>query len=322
MAGGSNGAEVIVNGGANTYDRAICFDAPVAFDSGLFVDPSLGTLGSLRAKLNLRLGFGANAIPSPGHNELLNEFLADAQEQAYWRYEGLRTERWWGWQTNPGQRFYDVPIDCTKALEFRKITWAGVADGLRAVTLWDDSAALSLGQFIVPTIYRDFDYEVTVAGTTGAVEPTWPTVDGATVVDGTVTFTARAKPQAQWYPLTAGIPPQEYTRDTVRMRPTRYELREYLEVFPAPDKAYVVWLKGHMGLRRFTQDADTTTIDARAVLLLALANAKAHYGQPDANNYVQQFEVLIRKYTAGTHGTRRYVPGDRRPPEPAKPRTV
>lgn len=306
MSGGSNGP-LIVNGGANVYDRAVCFDAPVEFDTGLYVDPSIKTLLDLRTSLVRRLGFAANSTLSPGMADLLDDFLRDAQEQAYWRYPQLRTERWWGWQVDAGQRFFDVPIDCTKALNFRRITDAWLEDtGGRWVQKWVADTELTLGTFVIPSVRGDFDYEVTAYGGTGLTEPTWPTVDGGTVVSGSVTFTARSR-NSRWVPLIAGIDPGMFNLDTVRTRPTHYELRAGLEIYPAPDQPYIVWLKGHMGLARFIQATDTCTIDAHAIFLLALANAKAHYGQPDAGNYVQQFEVYIRKLTAGAHGANRYL---------------
>ena len=45
-----------------------------------------------------------------------------------------------------------------------------------------------------PTASNGFIYRCTVAGTTGGVEPTWPTTTGATVVDGTVTWVATPIP--------------------------------------------------------------------------------------------------------------------------------
>ena len=50
-------------------------------------------------------------------------------------------------------------------------------------------------------------------------------------------------------------------------------------------------------------------MDDELVFLLALANAKAHYGKPDANNYIQQLETMMLNLVAGAHNTRRYVPG-------------
>lgn len=62
---------------------------------------------------------------------------------------------------------------------------------------WVASTAISLGNRRVPSrayataAARAWTYECTVAGTTGSTEPTWPTTAGGTVVDGTVTWTAR-----------------------------------------------------------------------------------------------------------------------------------
>lgn len=59
-------------------------------------------------------------------------------------------------------------------------------------TAWTASTAYSLGDAVRPTTRNGFNYECTVAGTSDSVEPTWPTTAGLTVVDGTVTWTARA----------------------------------------------------------------------------------------------------------------------------------
>lgn len=70
-----------------------------------------------------------------------------------------------------------------------------VADGGNAAT-WTATTALAVGDFIIPTTNAsppaatDHFYEVTVAGTTDATEPSWP-VDGTTVIDGTVTLIDR-----------------------------------------------------------------------------------------------------------------------------------
>lgn len=56
---------------------------------------------------------------------------------------------------------------------------------------WVASTAYALGAAVRPTARNAFVYEATVAGSSGAAEPAWPTTAGATVVDGTVTWTAR-----------------------------------------------------------------------------------------------------------------------------------
>jgi len=57
---------------------------------------------------------------------------------------------------------------------------------------WAVDTAYALGDYVVPTTWNDFRYECTVAGTSHAsTEPTWPLVEGDTVVDNTATWTCR-----------------------------------------------------------------------------------------------------------------------------------
>ena len=71
---------------------------------------------------------------------------------------------------------------------------------------------------------------------------------------------------------------------------------------------YTIWLKGHIGLQVFENDTDTTTIDSHPVFLMALANAKQHYRQPDAQSVFRQLEVHIGNLNAGTFGLKRFIP--------------
>ncbi len=113
-----------------------------------------------------------------------------------------------------------------------------------------------------------------------------------------------------WYPLTAGIPPTFYTMAAFNGMPQRYEIRQCIEILPAPAfDDYTLWVKGHFGLLPFVDDTDVTTIDSELVFLWALANAKNHYGQPDAGDVALQAQTYLRELIAGSHGTRRYVPG-------------
>lgn len=112
-----------------------------------------------------------------------------------------------------------------------------------------------------------------------------------------------------WYRLTAGIPPEFYTRANINFGwPTHYEIRQCLEIFPAPQAPYTLWVKGHFGLAPFASDSDTATIDDEAVFQLALGNCKMHYGQKDAQAVLTQAGNYIGGMVGGQHGTRRYVP--------------
>jgi len=125
-----------------------------------------------------------------------------------------------------------------------------------------------------------------------------------------------------WYPLIQGIPPQLYTMITKPWRPARYEIRNAIEVYPAPDQTYWLWIKGHFGLMSFVNPTDTTTIDAELVFLHALANAKAHYGQPDANNVESQANTYRAELIAATHQTAHYLPGTIAVPPAVRPTLI
>lgn len=244
----------VINGGGSDYNRVLCYNSPVDYNTGQFVDPRTKTLAQLRTELLRRMGYSAQAATPPaGMTELLTSYLQDAQEQLFERYPLLRLTQWFGWQTQVGQRFYDVPIDCTRYLDFRHVKWVGLQN--------DD----------------------------------------------------------QWFSLVAGINPILFNQ-TIPALPQYYELREFLELWPAPDKdTYIVWLKGDFGPQPFEADTDVCTVDARAVFLHALANAKAHEGQPDATRYDRQLEILIGRYTGGAHTTKRYVPGEPAPVAMTRP---
>lgn len=64
----------------------------------------------------------------------------------------------------------------------------GTAAATRANT-----TAYTLGTYLVPATSNGFYYRVTAAGTSGGTIPTFPTVVGNTVVDGTVTLTCAGR---------------------------------------------------------------------------------------------------------------------------------
>ena len=112
-----------------------------------------------------------------------------------------------------------------------------------------------------------------------------------------------------WTPIECGIPPELYSNEPGGW-PLRYEIRQCIEVWPMPvNTEGSLVIKGHFGLEAFAADTDKTTIDDQLVFSLALANAKAHYGRPDAGNPIQQMEAMMLGYVSGSHNTRRYIPG-------------
>lgn len=56
---------------------------------------------------------------------------------------------------------------------------------------WAASTAYTTGRRVKPTVSNNFFYEATTGGTSSGVQPTWPTTEGNTVIDGTVTWTCR-----------------------------------------------------------------------------------------------------------------------------------
>jgi len=112
-----------------------------------------------------------------------------------------------------------------------------------------------------------------------------------------------------WYELQEGISPNFYTSVDRLGIPAYYEIRQCIEIFPAPDRAYKLRVKGHFGLEAFAADGDKATLDSELVFLWALANAKDHYEQPDGNSIRQQAGDYLKQLVAGSHGTARYVPG-------------
>jgi len=55
-------------------------------------------------------------------------------------------------------------------------------------TAWAAEAVKTVGNKVNPSTPNGYFYQCSAAGTTGVTEPTWPTTEGQTVVDGTVTW--------------------------------------------------------------------------------------------------------------------------------------
>lgn len=122
-----------------------------------------------------------------------------------------------------------------------------------------------------------------------------------------------------WLRLARGIPPTFYTSASHNGLPARYTIRQEIEVFPAPDQAYTLWVEGHFGLMRLTEDTDISTIDSELLTLWTTARLKSHYGQPDARDVLDQAQSYLRTIIGDSHGDKRYVPGAESVPAATRP---
>ncbi|MEY2160409.1 MULTISPECIES: hypothetical protein [unclassified Rhodanobacter] len=198
------------------------------------------------------------------------------------------------------------------------VNWNAVVapTGASPVTGYDIYGRTAGGELLLASVGLVTTYTDTGAAATSGALPTANTtaICPKTLDPRKVTWVGVVR-DGLWCPLICGIEPEMYSvNGNGNGWPLRYEIRQCIEVWPAPgatEGSLVV--KGHFGLEAFAADTDKTTIDDRLVFLLALSNAKAHYGRPDAGNYVQELETLMGNLVAGSHQTRRYLPGhDRR----------
>ncbi|HZF30019.1 MAG TPA: hypothetical protein VE907_12930, partial [Gammaproteobacteria bacterium] len=122
-----------------------------------------------------------------------------------------------------------------------------------------------------------------------------------------------------WWPLIYGIDPTFYTLNVNFGWPAFYEIRQCVEIFPAPQAAYTLWIKGHFELLPFTEDDDVTTISAEPVKNWAVYLAKAAKGLQDAAVYAAMAKDQVGQLIAGAHVSRRYIPGTSEIPVPTPP---
>jgi lysophospholipase L1-like esterase len=78
------------------------------------------------------------------------------------------------------------------ARDVMRWSWTLTTSGVN----WAASTAYPISRVRAPTVANGFVYQVVQAGTTGATQPTWPTVAGQLVTDGTVIWACRDLPIA------------------------------------------------------------------------------------------------------------------------------
>lgn len=164
--------------------------------------------------------------------------------------------------------------------------------------------------------FSDLLMRYTVPLTAGVAEYAWPTVEdnpadplNPNPLEPRRIISAAIKQQFLWnQPLREGIVPSMYTMINQGI-PTHYARRAKVELWPVPSGSLDLKIEGYCKLRPFNDDTSKTTIDEELVFMLALANAKAHYRQPDAENYAREMNSMLGRLKGADHGGRRYIPG-------------
>lgn len=111
-------------------------------------------------------------------------------------------------------------------------------------------------------------------------------------------------------PLKKGITPEHYTTQDNVSVPYRWEPYAQIELWPKADQSYTGRVFYVKNLDPFTQDAHRATIDHDLVFILALADGKGHYRQPDAPNAKARAENLLVSLKAKNWGQTVFNPSD------------
>lgn len=85
--------------------------------------------------------------------------------------------------------------------------------------------------------------------------------------------------------------------------PHSYERRDQIELWPVPQAQYPLRIEYVRQLGAFTANNDRATLPSGIVYLHALANAKKHYRQPDADTYASQLDALLVRLKARNRKT-------------------
>lgn len=306
-------------------------NGPPVLNGAQFVYPRK-TLAKLRENLVKRVGFSA-MLPNlpPGLETLMDSFLESSHSHIYLRYPMLRSRRWWSIDVIQGSRFYDVPY--TGAYSGENETIAFVDSNPDTITR-SDGGDFTTDGFIAGVKFRitgsALNDQVVQVDSSTASTITLVSTDslaveaaGEPVILMSLDFeymdmrslgSAWIKEDDTWCSLIQGIKPELFNM-TNQLKPEFFDLREFIELWPEPDKPYTLYIYGEKGIGSFEFDTDYTSVDPDAVFALALAKAKYHYGQPDYRDYYAEFNALIGKHNSGTFGDRRFIPRSRELPE-------
>lgn len=105
----------------------------------------------------------------------------------------------------------------------------------------------------------------------------------------------------EWQQLVEGISLAERSVE-LSSWPLKYYRRDQFELWPVPNTQYRMRIDYVRTLGDFTDSNDRCSLPDPEVFLLALANAKAHYRQPDADRYQQQADALLARLRQAHRG--------------------
>jgi hypothetical protein len=126
----------------------------------------------------------------------------------------------------------------------------------------------------------------------------------------------------QWRDLDEGIRTSDWdTMDTLSY-PVKFDRYAQLLFYPKADQTYTVriWFVADLG--EFTESDDRASLDDEMILLHALATAKAHYRQPDAQTYQGQLNTLLASLRGQSFNSGGVYRRDDRPAAEPKPAVV
>lgn len=307
-----------------------------------FVDPLQDgeprTLAALRRDLMIRLGHAASVDrPPPGMADLLDQIIAESEQQLWSRLELDR-----GDEAVPPRMSADTDTTTLSAtLVFSQALGLAKAHyGKQDANLYLQQSEKQMQDYVrqsppgVRATIDDFLREAQrflyekVASFRQSRFFEWELQEGVRfydfhenadechrkfvpeLVEG-VYVTNVPCPHERWQELRSGIDPILYNGGIRNGWPQRYEFRQCIEIFPAPDdRGGFLRIKAKSDLEPFEDDMHVTTIDADLVFMFALANAKAHFNQPDAQKYDQLAQSRLGEIIAGSHHTTRYIPVD------------
>jgi hypothetical protein len=144
------------------------------------------------------------------------------------------------------------------------------------------------------------------------------TDEGMKVARGSVQSVWIEQGDASRVPLSQGITHAQRADASLRSIPELYDTTmrggvgdqgEFtLEVWPTPDQAYTLHIEHNRILSRFSASSDKPCAPYRLVLGYAIAMAKAHLGQPDAETAGQAFRTMLTSERSRQRENRRFVP--------------